>query len=76
MLLGKLDYENTTTYSVFVEVVDQHQEKSTLSITLTVTDVNEKPTSIIYKDLVPVPEGSPQNSLVGPIVVRFLISGT
>jgi len=54
-----------------VEVVDEHQEKSALDIKLTVTDVNEAPISIVYKDLAPVPEDRSRGYLVGSIVVSY-----
>jgi len=71
VLVGELDYENTTTYSLFVEVVDEHQEKSALDIKLTVTDVNEAPISIVYKALAPVKEDRSRGYLVGSIVVSY-----
>ena len=72
MLTGALDFEDTDSYVMKIEAVDEHQEKSATQFTLSVGNVNEKPV-ITFQQLSAVPESSSEGFLIGSISVSQFV---
>ncbi|XP_068133890.1 protocadherin alpha-10-like isoform X11 [Hyperolius riggenbachi] len=78
-LIGSLDYESTKRYDISVDATD-HGENPMVGhckVLVTVVDVNDNPPELIVTSLsVPVPEDSPQGTIVAMIRAQDKDSGS